>query len=65
MINPLQGILDVYRYSLSQVQLYGPTNFSSFLDKAVEMSVGVTSQERQNYTILLVITVSAHRVWDS
>ena len=54
----LQGILDVYRYALSQVQLYGPTNFSSFLDRAIEVSVGSTSQESQSYFILLVITVS-------
>ena len=53
-----QGILDVYRYSLSHVQLYGPTNFSSFLDRAIEISVGTTTQEKQSYFILLVITVS-------
>ena len=53
-----QGILDVYRYSLSHVQLYGPTNFSSFLDRAIEVSVGTTTQEKQSYFILLVITVS-------
>jgi hypothetical protein len=54
----VQGILDVYRYSLGQVQLYGPTNFSSFLDKAIDVAVGTTSQETQSYFILLVITVS-------
>jgi hypothetical protein len=48
----------VYRYSLSHVQLYGPTNFSSFLDRAIEVSVGTTTQEKQSYFILLVITVS-------
>jgi hypothetical protein len=52
----VQGILDVYRYSLSHVQLYGPTNFSSFLDRAIEVSVGTTTQEKQSYFILLVIT---------
>ena len=56
---PPQGILDVYKYAVSHVQLYGPTNFSSFLDKAVQYaSTGVT-QESQNYYILLVITVSS------
>ena len=54
-----QGIIDVYRYALSQVQLYGPTNFSPFLDKTIEMAIGGVTQESQNYTILLVITVSS------
>ena len=53
----LQGILDAYRYTLSQVELYGPTNFSTFLDKAIEYSSGGISQEAQNYHILLIITV--------
>lgn len=52
----VQGIIDVYRYAISQVQLFGPTNFSSFMDKAIEISVGTTTQESQNYFILLVIT---------
>jgi hypothetical protein len=52
----VQGILDVYRYALTQVQLYGPTNFSSFLDKAIDVSVGATTQDKQSYFILLVIT---------
>jgi len=39
------------------VELYGPTNFSTFLDKAIEYSSGGVSQEAQNYHILLIITV--------
>ena len=53
-----QGILDAYRYSLSQVQLYGPTNFSTFLDRTIGYATGSVTQESQNYTILLIITVS-------
>ena len=52
-----QGILDAYRYTLSQCDLYGPTNFSGFLDKAIECARGGVTQQSQNYTILLVITV--------
>ena len=53
----LKGILDVYRYTLSQVEFYGPTNFSTFLDKAIEYATGGVSQEAQSYHILLIITV--------
>ena len=56
--SPAQGILDVYRHALGQADLYGPTNFSSFLDKAIEFATGAVSQEEQNYYILMVITVS-------
>lgn len=54
----LQGILDAYHYAVSQVDLYGPTNFSYFMDKVIEMSGNSMTQESQGYTILLVITVS-------
>ena len=71
IINPLntnyvstctfQGILEAYHYALQQVQLFGPTNFSYFLDKAIEYaSESNTTQGQQNYTILLVITVSMY-----
>ena len=53
----LKGILDVYRYTLSQIEFYGPTNFSTFLDKATEYATGGISQEAQSYHILLIITV--------
>ena len=56
-----KGILDVYRYTLSQVEFYGPTNFSTFLDKAIEYATGGVSQEAQSYYILLVITVRRGR----
>ncbi len=54
---PAQGILDAYRYSLSQIELYGPTNFSTFLDRTIQYASGGVSQESQNYYILLIITV--------
>ena len=53
-----QGILQAYYQTLRSVQLYGPTNFSLFLDKAIELSSGICSQLSQHYCILLVITVS-------
>ena len=56
-----KGILDAYHYTLSQVEFYGPTNFSTFLDKAIEYATGGVSQEAQSYHILLVITVRSGR----
>ena len=53
-----QGILDVYHYALSQVDLYGPTNFSSVLDATIGYASGGVSQANQQYHILLIITVS-------
>ena len=52
-----QGILEAYHYAVSHTELYGPTNFSSFLDNAIESAKGAVTQDSQNYTILLVITV--------
>ena len=54
----LQGILNVYRYSLGQIELYGPTNFSSILDMSIQYASSGTSQESQQYYLLLIITVS-------
>lgn len=54
-----QGILDAYYNALRQVDLFGPTNFSSFLDKTMEYcNASPISQNSQNYFILLVITVN-------
>ena len=58
MYTCMQGILGAYQFTLSQVQLYGPTNFSSFLDRAIAMASQPTTQQNQAYYILLVITVS-------
>ena len=53
----LQGILDAYHYTVGQVEFYGPTNFSSILDKAMEYATH-PSQDVQRYQILMIITVS-------
>ena len=54
----IQGILDVYYFTLTKVELHGPTNFSMFLDKAIEMASEPVDQSDQRYYLLLVITVS-------
>ncbi|KAL5473575.1 hypothetical protein EMCRGX_G028072 [Ephydatia muelleri] len=52
----VQGILDAYQYTLHNVKLHGPTNFSSFLDRAMQYASAQNTQQSQNYFILLVIT---------
>ena len=51
--------MDAYRYALSQITFYGPTNFSSFLGKAKELARTGVTKASQSYHILLVITVRA------
>jgi len=50
-------MVDAYRYTLTQIDLFGPTNFSVFLKKAIEVARNEVTQESQSYNILLVITV--------
>ena len=57
-VGGVQGLLDAYRFALSRVDLYGPTNFSSFLDTAIQYATGGVTQDQQAYSILLIITVS-------
>ena len=57
-----QGILDAYHRVINQIQFYGPTNFSSFLDEAIRVSRSSVTQQSQSYNILLVITVR-ERTW--
>ena len=57
-VGGVQGLLDAYRFALSRIDLYGPTNFSSFLDTAIQCATGGVTQDQQTYSILLVITVS-------
>ena len=58
-----QGILDAYHYTLHNVKLHGPTNFSSILDRTMQYASVQENQQSQNYFILLVITVSSILQW--
>ena len=53
--------MDAYHYTLSQIELLGPTIFSQILDKAMEHAKHV-AQNDQHYQILLIITVSIRTV---
>jgi hypothetical protein len=56
-VRGVQGILDLYKYSLSSVVLHGPTVFTPLL-RAVVQEIGKKpcTQQDQNYYILLIIT---------
>lgn len=58
-VNGVQGVLNAYFASLQKVQLYGPTNFASFLDYVngfCENQVQEISQQNQTYTVCLILT---------
>ena len=63
LVHLFQGILDAYYFCLSQVEFYGPTNFSYFLDQTIESAMSGVTQQSQSYSILLVITVSGVVQW--
>jgi len=53
----VNGVLDAYGACLNRVQLYGPTNFSDFIDYANRCAASARiTQARQQYFILLVLT---------
>jgi len=54
-VQGLQGILGAYRYSLTQVQLSGPTLFAPVIKAATGVSVS-SFRESRTYTILMIIT---------
>ncbi|XP_065898772.1 copine-9-like [Dysidea avara] len=55
-VKGIQGILDAYQYTLGVAELYGPTNFSLILDKAMSYASNSVTQKQQSYHILLIIT---------
>lgn len=55
-VRGLDGILNVYRQSLGQVTLYGPTIFHQVFRKAFEMAGPHCTQDVQRYQIFLCIT---------
>jgi hypothetical protein len=53
----LDGVLEAYKNSLNNVDLYGPTYFHKMLNMVNDMAEGLeVSQQNQNYMILLIIT---------
>lgn len=53
----LDGVLDAYKNSLRNVDLYGPTYFNKVIKTVNNMAEGLeVSQNNQKYLILLIIT---------
>jgi len=50
------GIMDVYKFAVQQVVLYGPTNFTQVINVASQIASRGVSQTNQRYYILLIIT---------
>ena len=50
----VQGILDAYKTSISQVQLYGPTNFTPVINHVAQFAKAY--QNGQQYFVLLILT---------
>jgi hypothetical protein len=55
--NGIQGVLDAYRYSLSNVKLWGPTNAAPIINHVAQFARQAdSSPESQVYFILLMLT---------
>lgn len=50
----IKGVLDAYYYALKNVQLYGPTNFSSVINHVAGFAA--SQLDGSNYHVLLIIT---------
>jgi len=53
-VHGVQGIVDVYKNSISQIQLYGPTNFAPIIAQTAAMAR--QSGPRGGFFVLLIIT---------
>lgn len=56
-VDGLDGVIEAYKNTLSNVNLYGPTRFAPIIEYANDMAEdSQVSQENQRYNILLMIT---------
>ena len=56
-VDGLDGVVEAYKNSLKNVNLYGPTNFAPIIELVNDMAeADDVSQENQKYNILLIIT---------
>ena len=56
-VDGIDGVVEVYKNVINKVNLYGPTNFASFLELLNEMTEDMdVTQANQKYNILLIIT---------
>lgn len=53
----LDGVIDAYKNTLKNVELYGPTHFGSILELTNDLTESMkVTQTNQKYNILLIIT---------
>jgi hypothetical protein len=55
-VNTIDGVLEVYKKSLTMVKLYGPTYFSPIIKKAIEIAIDIVEQKEYIYSILIILT---------
>ena len=56
-VDGLDGVMEAYKNSLKNVNLYGPTNFAPIIELINDMAEGErVDQLNQKYNILLIIT---------
>ena len=55
-VNTIDGVLDVYKKSLSMVKLYGPTFFSPIIKKAIKLATGIVENKDYIYSIMVILT---------
>ena len=58
-VEGITGLLDAYKRSLEHLELWGPTYFSPFLDKAKGIASEAWPDDEQVYHVLLVLTDGA------
>uniref|UniRef100_A0A8R1I0M1 Nicotinic receptor-associated protein 1 n=1 Tax=Caenorhabditis japonica TaxID=281687 RepID=A0A8R1I0M1_CAEJA len=54
-VTGIQGVMNAYRYALSNVQLYGPTNFAPIIEQ-IALKTQNFVRDTARYQILLIIT---------
>jgi len=55
-VQTIDGVLEVYKQSLSKVKLYGPTYFSPIIKKAIEIAMNIVETKEYIYSILIILT---------
>ena len=55
-VNTIDGVLDVYKKSLTMVKLYGPTYFSPIVKKAIDIASEIVNNKDYIYSILIILT---------
>ena len=55
-VERVQGIIDIYQNCLTQIQLYGPTNFAPVISTTAAMARSASSNDDSGFFVLLILT---------